>query len=157
MTHGSQAGRFESLTLRPIGVIHTGLQWPPLSPGPPLAPDELRARMTMSATRHERGHVEVFDEFAAGLADIEDYAQLHLLFWLHRSTPPHDLAPFISSPRGVFATHSPSRPNPLGLTIVRLIERQGRILVVEGVDMYDGTPLLDVKPYVCPGGRRTPD
>ena len=126
-------------------------------PGPALTPDELRARMTMSATRHERGRVAVFEEFAAGLADIEDYAQLYLLFWLHRSTPPHDLAPFISSPRGIFATHSPSRPNPLGLTIVRLIERQGRILVVEGVDMYDGTPLLDIKPYVGPGGQPNPD
>jgi tRNA (Thr-GGU) A37 N-methylase len=69
------------------------------------------------------------------------------------------LAPFVSPPQGVFATHSPSRPNPLGLTIVRLIEKQGRILFVEGVDMYDGTPLLDIKPYVkrkgavCARGR----
>jgi len=97
----------------------------------------------------------VFEEFAVGLADIEDYEQLYLFFWLHRSTPPRDLAPFVGRPRGLFASHSPSRPNPLGLTIVSLIERQGRILVVEGVDMYDGTPLLDIKPYVECGGTRT--
>lgn len=87
-----------------------------------------------------------------GRHHIEDYEQLYLFFWLHRSTPPRDLAPFVGRPRGLFATHSPSRPNPLGLTIVRLIERQRRILVVEGVDMYDGTPLLDIKPYVERGG-----
>jgi tRNA-Thr(GGU) m(6)t(6)A37 methyltransferase TsaA len=151
MTQGSPAGGLEFLTLRPIGVVHTDLHAPVPVAGPPLTPDELRARMATSA-RHERGRVEVFEEFAAGLADIEDYVQLYLFFWLHQSTPPRDLAPFISPPRGIFATHSPSRPNPLGLTIVRLIERQSRILVVEGVDMYDGTPLLDIKPYVERGG-----
>ena len=147
-----------NLTLRPIGVIHTGLQAPTPVPGPPLTPDELRARMAVSPAGHERGRVEVFEEFAAGLADVEDYERLYLCFWLHQSTPPRDLAPFISAPRGIFATHSPSRPNPLGLTIVRLIERQGRILIVEGVDMYDGTPLLDIKPYVEHGavGRGGP-
>lgn len=104
--------------------------------------------MAASSARHERGRIEVFEEFAAGLADVEDHEQLCLLFWLHQSTPPGDLAPFISPPRGIFATHSPSRPNPLGLTIVRLIERQGAVLVVEGVDLYDGTPLLDIRPCV---------
>jgi len=135
------------LTLRPIGLIRTDLHAPAPAPGPPLTPDELRAKMTAPASR-ERGRVEVFEQFAAGLADVEDYEQLYLFFWLHQSTPPRDLAPFISPPQGIFATHSPSRPNPIGLTIVRLIERQGRILIVEGVDMYDGTPLLDIKPYV---------
>ena len=85
---------------------------------------------------------------------MEDYEQLYLFFWLHQSTSPRDLAPFISPPRGIFATHSPSRPNPLGLTDVRLIERQGRILIVEGVDLYDGTPLLDIKPHVEHDGPR---
>lgn len=145
-----------NLTLRPIGVIHTDLQTPTPEPGPPLTPDEVRARMAAAPASRERGHVEVFEEFASGLADVEDYEQLYLFFWLHRSTQPRDLAPFISPPRGIFATHSPSRPNPLGLTIVRLIERQGRILVVEGVDMYDGTPLLDIKPYVEHGGPHSP-
>jgi tRNA-Thr(GGU) m(6)t(6)A37 methyltransferase TsaA len=152
MNDDSHAGRFGSLTLRPIGVIRTDLHPPAPSLGPPLTPDELRARMAASPASRELGRVEVFEEFSVGLADIDDYEQLYLFFWLHRSTPPRDLAPFVGRPRGLFATHSPSRPNPLGLTIVRLVERQGRILVVEGVDMYDGTPLLDIKPYVERGG-----
>jgi len=86
--------------------------------------------------------VEVFDEFAAGLADVEDYERLSLLFWLHQPTPPHDPATFISPPRDVFATHSPSRPNPLGLTIVRLIERQGRH-PCRGVRRHVRTPTSD--------------
>ena len=154
MIGGSPSGRIENLTLKPIGVIRTELHAPVPALGPPLTPAEFRARMPRAAAHGERGHVEVFEEFAAGLADVEDYEQLYLLFWLHQSTTPRDLAPFISPPRGIFATHSPGRPNPLGLTIVRLIERQGRILIVEGVDMYDGTPLLDIKPYVERGGAR---
>jgi len=142
------SGRLQTLTLRPIGVIHTDLRAAIPEPGPTLTPDELRAKVAGAAAGHERGHVEVFEEFADGLADVEDYERLYLFFWLHQSASPRDLAPFISPPRGIFATHSPSRPNPLGLTVVRLIERRGCILVVEGVDMYDGTPLLDIKPYV---------
>ena len=148
VTGDSPSGHRENLTLRPIGVIHTDLRAPTPAPGPPLTPDELRAKTAASPAGHERGRVEVFEEFAAGLADVEDYEHLYLFFWLHHSTPPRDLAPFMSSPRGIFATRSPSRPNPLVLTIVRLVERQGRMLIVEGVDMYDGTPLLDIKPYV---------
>jgi len=147
MTEGSPAASPHLLALRPIGVIRTGIHPSGPAAGPPLTPGELRARIAASA-RRERGRVEVFEEFAAGLADVEDYEHLYLFFWLHHSTPPRDLAPFMSSPRGIFATRSPSRPNPLVLTIVRLVERQGRMLIVEGVDMYDGTPLLDIKPYV---------
>ena len=113
MTGDSPAGRFESLALRPIGVIHTDLH-PSPAPGPPLTPDELCARMAASPASHERGRVEVFEEFAAGLADVEDYEQLYLLFWLHQSRLPEDLPPFVSPPRGVFATQSPGRSNPLG-------------------------------------------
>ena len=80
MNDDSRAGRFESLTLRPIGVIHTGLQEPPRPPGPPPTPDELPARMAASPASRERSRVEVFEEFSAGLANIEGYAQLYLLF-----------------------------------------------------------------------------
>jgi tRNA (adenine37-N6)-methyltransferase len=115
--------------------------------------DELCAQIAGAVERDERGRVEVFEEFAAGLTDVEDYERLCLFFWLHQSTSPCDLAPFISPPRGIFATHSPSGPNPLGLTIARLIERRGRILIVEGVDMYDGTPLLNIKPHLEHGAQ----
>jgi tRNA-Thr(GGU) m(6)t(6)A37 methyltransferase TsaA len=157
MTGDPPSGRIETLTLKPIGVIHTDLRAPQPAPGPPLTVDELRAQIAEAAACVERGRVEVFEEFAAGLVDVEDYEQLYLFFWLHQSTSPRDLAPFVSPPRGIFATHSPSRPNPLGLSIVRLIGRRGRILIVEGVDMYDGTPLLDVKPCVEHAGARRGD
>jgi tRNA (adenine37-N6)-methyltransferase len=153
MTGDRPSGCVENLTLRAIGVIHTDLRAPVPLPGPPLTPHELCAKIAASPAGRERGRVEVFEEFAAGLADVEDYELLSLFFWFHQSTSPRDLAPFVGAPRGIFATHSPSRPNPLGLTVVRLVERLGRILVVEGVDMYDGTPLLDIKPYVEHGAQ----
>ncbi|MGO8684430.1 MAG: tRNA (N6-threonylcarbamoyladenosine(37)-N6)-methyltransferase TrmO [Thermoleophilia bacterium] len=138
-----------SLTLRPIGVIHTALQQTPRLPDrAPGSETPRRQHAQPFQPDPEFGRVEVFDEFASGLADVEGFAYLYLLFWLHLSRPPQNLAPFISAPRGIFATHAPSRPNPLGLTIVRLVERQGPVLVVAGVDMLDGTPLLDIKPYI---------
>ena len=135
-------------TLRQIGVIHTGVPAPAPHSGPPLTLEELRAQAAEEAAAPRLGRVEVFEEFAAGLTDIEDHAQLYLLFWLHESRPSEDLTPFLGPQRGVFATRSPSRPNLLGLTEVRLVERQGNVLVVDGVDMYDGTPLLDIKPVL---------
>jgi len=158
MTGGRSSGGIQNLTLSPIGIIHTDLCPPAPALGPPLTPDEFRAKVAGAAAGHERGRVEVFEKFADGLVDVEDCERLYLLFWLHQSTSPRNLAPFTGPPRGIFATHSPSRPNPLGLTVVRLIERQGRILIVEGVDMYDGTPLLDIKPHVEHGdvGRSGP-
>jgi tRNA (Thr-GGU) A37 N-methylase len=86
------------LTLRPIGVIHTELHPSVPAPGPPPTPDELRAKTAASPAGRERGRVEVFEEFAAGLADVEDCEQLYLFFWLHRSTSPRNLAPFVSAP-----------------------------------------------------------
>ena len=135
-------------TLRPIGVIHTGVPAPAPHVGPPLTPDEFRALAAEGAGAPRLGRVEVFEEFAAGLTDIEDHEKLYLLFWLHESRPAENLTPFLGPQRGVFATRSPSRPNLLGLTEVRLVERQGNVLVVDGVDMYDGTPLLDIKPVL---------
>ena len=71
MTGGRSSGGIKNLTLRPIGIIHTDLRTS--APGPPVTPDELRAKMAASPAGHERGRVEVFQEFAAGLADVEDY------------------------------------------------------------------------------------
>lgn len=93
--------------------------------------------------------VEVFEEFAEGLKDIETCSHLILLYWLDRSKrdvlvakTPHD-----TKPHGVFATRSPNRPNPIGFCVVRLLGREGRVLKVVGIDALDGTPLLDIKPY----------
>jgi tRNA (adenine37-N6)-methyltransferase len=101
--------------------------------------------------RHEaEGVIELLPEFEAGLTDIEGFSHLFVIWAFHRSEG-YELTgptPADARPHGVFATRSPRRPNPLGLTVVRLLGREGRRLRVSGVDMLDGTPVLDVKPYL---------
>ncbi len=100
--------------------------------------------------------VEVFAEFVEGLRDIEGFSHLILLYWLHRGRPLGDEHPMIVTPRrdgrphGVFATRTPRRPNPVGLSVVRLDGRDGdSVLLVRNIDCVDGTPLLDIKPYIA--------
>ena len=101
--------------------------------------------------KHEaEGVLEILPEFEAGLADIEGFSHLFVIWAFDRSegfdlvvTPRSDVRP-----HGVFATRSPRRPNPIALTVVELISRQGNRLRVRGIDMLDGTPLLDIKPYM---------
>ncbi len=101
--------------------------------------------------RHDAvGVLDILPEFEAGLADIGGFSHLFVIWEFHRSrgsdlvaTPPWD-----GRPHGVFATRSPMRPNPIGLTVVALLRREGRRLDVRGVDMLDGTPILDLKPYL---------
>ena len=102
------------------------------------------------AKHDAQGIIEVEPEFEAGLQDIEGFSHLYLLWHFHRidgydltACPPCD-----DRSHGVFATRSPRRPSPIGLTVVRLLRREGRRLVVEGVDMLDGTPVFDIKPYL---------
>lgn len=101
--------------------------------------------------KHEAdGLIELDAEFEAGLQDVEGFSHLYVLWLFHRvdgydliAHPPSD-----DRPHGVFATRSPRRPNPIGLTVVELLGRDGRRLQVRGVDMLDGTPVLDIKPYL---------
>lgn len=101
--------------------------------------------------KHEaEGILEIFPEFDLGLTDIEGFSHIFVLWMFHQSegfellgTPPID-----NKPHGVFATRSPRRPNPIGLTVVELLGRDGHNLRVRGVDMLDGTPILDIKPYL---------
>lgn len=101
-------------------------------------------------TKHDaEGVVEILPEFEEGLTDIEGFSHLFVIWVFHRSegyalmgTPPTD-----DRPHGVFATRSPWRPNPIGQTVVELLGRDGSRLHVRGVDMLDGTPILDIKPY----------
>jgi tRNA-Thr(GGU) m(6)t(6)A37 methyltransferase TsaA len=101
--------------------------------------------------KHEaEGVIEVLPEFEQGLTDVEGFSHLFIIWAFHKSdgvsllgTPPSD-----NRPHGVFATRSPRRPNPIGLTVVELIAREGARLRVRGVDMLDGTPILDIKPYM---------
>ena len=104
----------------------------------------------LGAEHAAEGKLEILPEYAAGLQDIEGFSHLIVLWAFDRSTgfdllvtPPSD-----NRPHGVFATRSPRRPNPIALTIVELIGRDGAALHVRGVDMLDGTPILDIKPYL---------
>ena len=102
------------------------------------------------ASHQAEGVLEIESEFEEGLTDIEGFSHLFVLWVFHKvegysllGTPPSD-----NRPHGVFATRSPFRPSPIGLTVVELIRREGTRLHVRGVDMLDGTPILDIKPYL---------
>jgi len=101
--------------------------------------------------KHEAdGVLEIHPEFEGGLFDIEGFSHLFVL-WVFDRAEGFELVgrpPIDDQPHGVFATRSPRRPNPIGLTVVELLRRDGRFLHVRGVDMLDGTPILDLKPYL---------
>jgi tRNA-Thr(GGU) m(6)t(6)A37 methyltransferase TsaA len=96
------------------------------------------------------GMLEILPEFEAGLKDIEGFSHLFVI-WMFDHSEGYDLVgagPADSRPHGVFATRSPRRPNPIGLTVVELLRREGSQLHIRGVDMLGGTPILDIKPYM---------
>jgi tRNA-Thr(GGU) m(6)t(6)A37 methyltransferase TsaA len=123
--------------LKPIGVIHSPFTEPKTTPIQPTRSQAI-------------GQVEVAPQFAAGLQDLEGFSHLILLYVFHQAQGYALLVkPFLDDRlRGLFATRYPRRPNPIGLSVVRLLARYGNILEIEGVDVLDGTPLLDIKPYV---------
>ena len=101
--------------------------------------------------KHEAdGVLEILPELEQGLTDIEGFSHLFVIWVFDRSPGPELLAspPSDDRPHGVFATRSPQRPNPIGLTVVELLRRDGPRLHVRGVDMLDETPILDIKPYL---------
>ena len=126
------------IELKPIGFVHSDYT-------------DTKQIPKGLGTKHEaEGMIEVLPEFEAGLKDIEGFSHLFVIWLFDRSqgfelagTPPSD-----NREHGVFATRSPRRPNPIGLTVVRLVGREGRRLRVRGVDMLDNTPVLDLKPYL---------
>lgn len=127
-----------AITLEPIGTIrspYTERAQIPKGPG---------------AQHHAEGVLEILPRLEAGLTDIEGFSHLYVIWVFDRAsdyellaTPPTD-----TRPHGVFATRAPRRPNPIGLTVVELLRREGSKLHVRGVDMLDGTPILDIKPYL---------
>lgn len=126
------------VTLEPIGVVHT--------------PHKTRENIPIQGGLFpdSRGTVEVYPKYAGGLSDVDGFSHLIILYLFHESSD-FDLLqkPFLDDQkRGVFAIRSPRRPNPIGLTVVKLDSVEGNILHVLGVDMLDGTPLLDIKPYI---------
>jgi tRNA-Thr(GGU) m(6)t(6)A37 methyltransferase TsaA len=104
----------------------------------------------LGAKHPAEGIIEVLPEFEKGLKDIEGFSHLFILWQFHKVKRYHLTArpPSDNKVHGVFATRSPQRPNPIGLTVVELIRKEGRLLYVRGVDMISGTPVLDIKPYL---------
>jgi tRNA-Thr(GGU) m(6)t(6)A37 methyltransferase TsaA len=98
-----------------------------------------------------KGRVEVFPELAEGLRDLEGFSHIYLVYHFHQSGPTRLVVkPFLQDvERGVFATRATCRPNPIGLSIVELVCREGSVLHINNVDILDGTPLLDIKPYTA--------
>lgn len=121
-----------------IGIIHT----------PIFNKDDAPIQSARSETI---GSVEVFSEYESGLEGIEDFSHIHLLYHLNQSDVNFSLMvkPFLDDKlHGVFATRYPCRPNPIGISVVRLIRREENQLFFSGADMLDKTPLLDIKPYI---------
>jgi tRNA (adenine37-N6)-methyltransferase len=136
--HTPEAPAMPSIPIQPIGVIHTPFTQPD---GMPIQP---------SGAAGVLGTIEVFDEYRPGLKDLDGFSHLILLYHFHRS-PGFQLmvVPFMDAePRGLFATRAPRRPNPIGLSVVRLLAVENGVLQIENIDVLDGTPLLDIKPYV---------
>ncbi len=127
-----------TLEARPIGIIHTPFIQPAGTPIQPVY------------AAYAEGTVEVFKPFAEGLADLEGFERIWLLYWCHCSAAPRmRVIPYRDTQeRGLFATRAPARPNPIGLSCVRLLRIEKDVLHVCELDILDGTPLLDIKPYV---------
>jgi len=123
----------------PIGIIHSEHTTPEKTPIQPVYAQDCR------------GQVEVFPDYAEGLADLDGFSHIYLLYHFHRSGPARlRIKPFLQDmERGIFSTRAPCRPNGIGLSVVQLEKRQQNILHVTGVDILDGTPLLDIKPYTA--------
>lgn len=127
-----------SIQYHPIGVIHSPYQ---SLVGMPIQP---------SGADGVRGKIILDSQFVSGLQDLEGFSHLILIYHFHRSPDPSLVVqPFLDEvPHGVFATRAPRRPNPIGFSVVRLISVQSNIIKIENVDILDGTPLLDIKPYI---------
>lgn len=97
------------------------------------------------------GRAEIYPEFAEGLRDIEGFSHLYLIYHFHQAPSARLIVkPYLQDvERGIFATRAACRPNPVGLSVVRLVRRDGNVLHLDGLDILDGTPLLDIKPYTA--------
>ena len=126
------------ITYKPIGTIH--------SPFKDLEDMPIQPTSDASAA----GHLEVFLEFTPGLKDLDGFSHIYIIYHLHEVKDTRlEVTPFLDKEtRGVFATRAPSRPNPIGLSVVELVQVEGNRVYVDKLDVLDGTPLLDIKPYI---------
>jgi tRNA-Thr(GGU) m(6)t(6)A37 methyltransferase TsaA len=127
-----------NVVYKPIGVIHSpfnNLEEMPIQP---------------SSDASRPGTVEIYPEFVEGLKDLEGFSHIYLIYHLHKVNKSRlVVTPFLDKePHGIFATRAPSRPNPIGLSLVKIVGLEGNLIHVDQVDVLDGTPLLDIKPYV---------
>ncbi len=128
----------KQITMRPIGIIRT-----------PFA-NALGTPIQSVFGSQYSGKVIVDDRYLAALEDVEGFERIWLIYWMDRADGFRSkVVPYLDQhEHGLFATRSPCRPNPVGISVVRLISREGCILNVAHIDILDGTPLLDIKPYV---------
>ena len=128
----------QEIRYRPIGIIHSPFRE---VDGMPIQP---------SGALGIKGTVELFREYSAGLKDIDGFSHIILVYHFHLSRGyTLEAKPFLEEKtHGIFAIRAPARPNPIGISVVRLVRVQDNILDIEDVDIVDGTPLLDIKPYV---------
>ena len=128
----------KEIKYKPIGIIHSQFKEPR---GTPIQP---------AAARDIKGTVEVFPEYAEGLKDIEGFSHIILIYHFHLAKKsPLKVKPYMGTKvHGVFSTRAPSRPNPIGISTVCLMGIEKTVLHIQDVDIVDGTPLLDIKPYV---------
>jgi tRNA-Thr(GGU) m(6)t(6)A37 methyltransferase TsaA len=138
---GSRAEKDETvkdIKYKPIGMVHSPFKEPK---GTPIQP---------AGAKGIRGTVEVFPEYAEGLKDIEGFSHIVLLYHFHLSRATSLIVkPYMDNEaHGVFAMRGPSRPNAIGVSVVQLAKVEGNTLHIQDVDIVDGTPLLDIKPYV---------
>jgi tRNA-Thr(GGU) m(6)t(6)A37 methyltransferase TsaA len=126
------------LTYEPIGIVHSPFKEPKNVP------------IQATASKGSVGTVEVFSQFVEGLKDLQDFSHIFLLYHFHLTTSCYLMVkPFLEDKlHGVFATRSPARPNKIGLSVVHLLRIENNILHIENVDILEGTPLIDIKPYV---------
>jgi len=128
----------KKIVYQPIGTIHSPFQ---NIQGMPIQP---------AGAKDIAGTIEIKPEYVDGLQDIEGFSHIILIYHFHLSKGYSlKVKPFLDENlRGVFATRAPKRPNPIGISVVRLVKVERAIIHIEGVDIIDGTPLLDIKPYV---------
>ena len=126
------------ITYHPIGIVHSPFKKPEGTPIQPVVANDTEAI------------IEIYPEYSEGLKDLESFSHLYILFHLHLIKGKKlTVIPFLDTiPHGVFATRSPARPNPIGLSVVSLEKIIGNNLYIKNIDILDSTPVLDIKPYI---------
>lgn len=126
-----------AITFKPIGVIRSEHEFAQKTPIQP------------NYAKNCLGRVEIQPEFAQGLRDLDGFSHIYLIYYLHQAGPAQlAVKPFLQDvERGIFSTRAPCRPNAIGMSVLELLGREGHVLHLKGLDILDGTPLLDIKPY----------